>query len=77
MARENVVLQESLDRYKTPFEHVMRRLDPDDTLSVNDQEIIDGETARQLFRARPETIEEVRLDGRLCDPVGVFRSPAR
>ena len=62
-ARENVVLKESLDRYKTPFEHVMRSLDPDDTLSVNDQEIIDGETARQLFRARPETIEEVRLDG--------------
>ena len=41
----------------------MRRLDPDDTLSVNDQEIIDGETARQLFRVRPEIIEEVRLDG--------------
>ena len=58
-----MVLQESLDRYKTPFEHVMRSLEPDDTLSVNDQEIIDGETARQLFRARPETIEEVRLDG--------------
>ena len=57
------MLQESLDRYKTPFENVMRRLDPDDTLSVNDQEIIDGETASQLFRARPETIEEVRLDG--------------
>ena len=64
MARENVVLQESLDRYKTPFEHVMRSFEPDDTLSVNDQEIIDGETARQLFRARPETIEEDRLDGR-------------
>ena len=41
----------------------MRSLDPEDTLSVNDQEIIDGETASQLFRARPETIEEVRLDG--------------
>ena len=40
----------------------MRRLDPDDTPSVNDQEIIDGETARQLFRARLEIIEEVRLD---------------
>ena len=77
MARENVVLQESLDRYKSPFEHVMRSLDPDDTLSVNDQEIIDGETASQLFRARPETIEEVRLDGFICDPVGVLRSPAR
>ena len=63
MARENVVLQESLDRYKTPFENVMRSFDPDDTLSVNDQEIIDGETVSQLFRARPETIEEVRLDG--------------
>ena len=48
VARENVVLKESLDRYKTPFEHVMRHLDPDDTLSINDQEIIDGETARQL-----------------------------
>ena len=63
MAGENVVLQESLDRYQTPFEHVMRSLDPDDTLSVNDQEIIDGETVSQLFRARPETIEEVRLNG--------------
>ena len=41
----------------------MRRLDPEDTLSVNDQEIIDREMARQLFRARPEIIEEVRLDG--------------
>ena len=63
MAKENVVRKESLDRYKTPFEHVTRSLDPEDTLSVNDQEIIDGKTARQLFRARPETIEEVRLDG--------------
>ena len=41
----------------------MRSLDPEDTLSVNDQEIIDREMARQLFRARPEIIEEVRLDG--------------
>ena len=63
MARENVVLKESLDRCKAPFENVMRSLDPDDTLSVNDQEIIDGEQARQLFRARRETTEEVRLDG--------------
>ena len=41
----------------------MRSLDPEDTLSVNDRVIIDGETARQLFGSRSETIEEVRLDG--------------
>ena len=54
MAREKrgAARNPSID-YKAPFEHVMRSLDPDDTLSVNDQEIIDGENSKATFQSPP------------------------